>query len=255
MKIITEIELRDRYKKEPFTTYTLAYSDKLTPAASQFLSERRITVVHANCTIPQDKALLQDKALKEPDEGYLSLADGAVLKEKPEYLTHLRGKTLIPKNHPRIIFRGKVDSVEAQLTDIIVEIGQLEMEELKNDLGRILEYLRKLLRAEVTDEALPFIEFNGWSEADIREYSQKPQNYFGVKHFFPGPELGKIMAKLNLVRTALRELELAAVDAFYDSKTGRIEREDIILALNRLSSLVYVIMCRRMKEQSASERG
>ena len=51
------------------------------------------------------------------------------------------------------------------------------------------------------------------------------------------------MAHLNLVRTQVRETELAAVEAFFDPTKGP-EREDILTALNRLSSAVYVMMCR-----------
>jgi ethanolamine utilization cobalamin adenosyltransferase len=49
------------------------------------------------------------------------------------------------------------------------------------------------------------------------------------------------MAQLNILRTQVRELELMAMDAFYVGE-GKVEREDIIQALNRLSSLIYVLM-------------
>ena len=45
MKVITESELRDIYKKSPFTSFDLPSGMKLTPAASQFLSERKIKVL------------------------------------------------------------------------------------------------------------------------------------------------------------------------------------------------------------------
>ena len=51
------------------------------------------------------------------------------------------------------------------------------------------------------------------------------------------------MAHLNMVRTQVRETELAAVEAFFDPTEG-LQREDIIKALNRMSSAVYVMMCR-----------
>ena len=45
MKVITEIDLRDKYRKEPFDTFTVVYPERLTPAALQFLSERRIKII------------------------------------------------------------------------------------------------------------------------------------------------------------------------------------------------------------------
>ncbi len=42
MKFITEDDLRDLYKKEPFTEYEIAPGIKLTPGARQFLADRQI---------------------------------------------------------------------------------------------------------------------------------------------------------------------------------------------------------------------
>lgn len=45
MKFITELELRDLYKKEHFTTYHVDSEVRLTPGARQFLADRRINMV------------------------------------------------------------------------------------------------------------------------------------------------------------------------------------------------------------------
>lgn len=42
MRYITEMDLRDLYYEEPFTTYYLATDNRLTPGARQFLTDRRI---------------------------------------------------------------------------------------------------------------------------------------------------------------------------------------------------------------------
>ena len=42
MRYITEMDLRDLYHEEPFTTYYLAADNRLTPGARQFLTDRRI---------------------------------------------------------------------------------------------------------------------------------------------------------------------------------------------------------------------
>lgn len=44
MRYITEMDLRDLYHEEPFTTYYLAADNRLTPGARQFLTDRRIPV-------------------------------------------------------------------------------------------------------------------------------------------------------------------------------------------------------------------
>ena len=44
MKFITEEDLRDLYRKEPFTAYALEPESRLTPGARQFLSDRGINM-------------------------------------------------------------------------------------------------------------------------------------------------------------------------------------------------------------------
>ena len=34
---------------------------------------------------------------------------------KPEHMTHLRGEELVFKDHPRIAFRGAIDSLESEI--------------------------------------------------------------------------------------------------------------------------------------------
>ncbi len=48
MKFITENELRTRYSKEPFESFILSDSFKLTPGARQFLNDFRIRTVSEN---------------------------------------------------------------------------------------------------------------------------------------------------------------------------------------------------------------
>lgn len=232
MKVITEIELRELYKKKPFDSYHLVYPEKLTPSACQFLNEKRIKVI-------DDKIPGKERA----SQGFIILDSKRTVMEKPEEFTHLKGSTLVLKNHKRIKFRGRVDSLEANFINTIVECRAKGHIDLADDLNKIFEYIKGIIRAEVLGEPLSFIDFNGWSAKDIREYSHYPEKHFGVKHFVPDPKYGKIMALVNILRTEVRELEVYAVDAFYNEKETTIDRLDIILALNRLSSLIYIIMC------------
>ena len=257
MRVITEIDLRDKYKKEPFESFTLVPPNRFTPSALQFLSERKIKIIEVKegQNLGMDRVNSNNKELqktsvimplREPEKGYLLLDSGQTVEEKPEAYTHLKGKFLVPKNHKRIRFRGQLDKLEAIFVDTIVELQSTGLQELVNDLMSIFEYAKKIMRAEVLVEELPFIEFRGWSDGDIREYSHYPDKYFGVKHFVPDPKYGKIIAKLNLLRAQIRELEIAAVDAFYNEENKSVERTDIIMALNRMSSLLYIIMCQYM---------
>lgn len=253
MKVITEMDLRDLYRKEPFEVYTLVHPARLTPAAFQFLTERRIRIIEEKQGVSgtnreggiqaETKNKLSPVMMKEPEKGYLLMDSGKVVEEKPESHTHLKGRKLVPKNHKRIKFRGKLDILEANFINVIVDSQMSGLKELTENLTKIFEFTKKIMRAEVLDEPLEFIDFKGWSDADIREYSHYPDKYFGVSHFTPDPKFGKLMANINILRSMVRELEVTAIDAFYNEDSKTVEREDIILALNRLSSLIYIIMC------------
>ena len=52
--------------------------------------------------------------------------------------------------------------------------------------------------------------------------------------------LGSRVIDINYLRALSRECELSAVDAFY--KEGKVERLDMLKALNRLSSILYLMM-------------
>ena len=56
---------------------------------------------------------------------------------------------------------------------------------------------------------------------------------------------------LNKVRCAVRNAELAAVRAFYDDN-GSCLRPDILILLNRMSSMVYILMIR---QKAAKHKG
>lgn len=250
MKVITEIELRDLYRKKPFESFTVHSPEKLTPAAAQFLTERRIRIIEDGGTgskAVQDKPASPEvtvkPVIKDPDKGYILMDSLEVVETKPEAYTHLRGKRLVPKNNKRIKFRGMVDTLEACFINTIVDVQGAGYSELTKDLNLIFEYTRKIMRAEVLDETLEFIDFKGWNDEDIREYSHYPDKYFGVKHFSPDPKYGRVMASLNYLRTQVRQTEIAAVDAFYDREAKTVSRQDIIMALNRMSSLMYILMC------------
>ena len=261
MKVITEIDLRDKYKNEPFDTYTLVYPQRFTPSALQFLSERKIKIIEINegqNGTPDEASKNNNSSqksfvtipIKEPDKGYLLLDSKEVVQEKPEEYTHLKGKSLVPKSHKRIRFRGQLDKLEAVFIDTIIEVQSSGFRELISDLTLIFEYTKKIMRAEVLEEELPFIDFKGWSDKDIREYSHYPDKYFGVKHVSPDPRYGKIVAKLNLLRVQIRELEITAVETFFSGEASLNEgnsnkdeskikgRADIILALNRMRLMV-----------------
>lgn len=62
-----------------------------------------------------------------------------------------------------------------------------------------------------------------------------------MTHFMPDYTMGNAVIRLNKIRTMVRETELAL--AFKEADYS-IKRPDIIQALNRLSSLFWILMFR-----------
>ena len=213
--------VRDNIRnREGKRVFYLGRGDQLTSAARDYLQKERIAILPA------------EQAKKERWQRL----DGSFVEEKPEHLTHLNGQFLVPKDHPRICFRGKLDTLEAELI-----LCQLQEPELATRLGEILALSRQVMACDVLEKPLQWDKLCGLTEEEQRRRSHFPQEYYGQPHFMPGGEDGMTIARLNALRTAVREAELAAVTAFQD-REGLPTRPDILRAMNRMSSMLYILM-------------
>jgi len=159
---------------------------------------------------------------------------------KLPHQTRLIGNTLVDKSHPRIILRGKLDSLQAQ-----VVLAQCDLETIGADpellaaLQDLLELLREIARCEALDQPMIRGSLFGLTFAEVQDQSHNSACYFGVATMtLPERRFGRTYALLNCLRTAVRETEVIAVSAF------GADRQDLVTALNRLSSGVHVLMCR-----------
>ena len=91
------------------------------------------------------------------------------------------------------------------------------------------------------EEKLQWDKLCGLTEAEQRKRSHFPQDYYGQPHFTPAAADGAPIARLNRARCAAREAELAAAEAFAD-REGNPTRPDLLRALNRMSSMLYILM-------------
>lgn len=203
--------------------YYLGKGDQLTSSARDWLRRERIEILPAEQAKPQRYRLLS----------------GGYTEEKPEHMTHLNGETLVPKTHPRILFRGKMDTLESELL-----LCQLSDSTLEAPVGEILGLARKIIRCDVLEEELKWDTLCGLTESQQRKRSHFPQEYYGQPHFMPSFADGMVIAQLNRARCVAREAELAAVKAFSD-REGNLTRQDIPQALNRMSSMLYLLMIQK----------
>ena len=155
---------------------------------------------------------------------------------KPENMTHLNAQELVEKTHPRIKFRGAVDLLEGE---ILLAVAQCPGQE--KALGEVLDLARRLIRCDVLNEPVGEFLLGGMDEDQLRKRSHRPQEYYGVAHFMPSASDSRALLVINRLRSLTRQVELAAVEAFP-------QRQDMVQALNRMSSYLYVIMVQMKKE-------
>jgi ethanolamine utilization cobalamin adenosyltransferase len=161
---------------------------------------------------------------------------------KKEHKTSLSGGEMVDKTHPTVEFRGRIDSLCALVVELQILGERQGLSSLVEELGEVLDKLYDILSCEVSGKACDELFLWGMGGDEIRERSHHPERYFGIGHIRPHYTMGVVASGLNALRTQTRETELSACRAFSDpSSTDDANRADIIKALNRLSSAVYIL--------------
>jgi ethanolamine utilization cobalamin adenosyltransferase len=150
-------------------------------------------------------------------------------REKPEHMTHLNSRELVSKTHPRIAYRGKLDTLEAEILLCLKEEAMP-----RQTLEEMLDFCRSLMRADVLAEPVEERKLHGLTEAQLRHRSHDPKRYYGTDHILPEASDSLCLLKLNRLRALIRETELLSYHAFP-------KRTDLHRALNRLSSLCWIL--------------
>lgn len=219
--LYTKDAVRDNIRnREGKRVFYLGKGDQLTSDARDFLSRERIEILPA----------------EQAKQEIYRLLGGGYVTEKPEHMTHLNAQVLVPKTHPRIAFRGAMDTLEAELL-----LSRQEAPAFDKQLGEILSLARKILRWDVLEEKAEDGPLCGMTMDEIRLRSHRPQDFYGQPHFMPDAKDGRALLQVNRARCAARTAELAAAAAFSD-REGNPTRVDILRAMNRISSMLYLIM-------------
>ena len=227
MALFTEQAVRANIRvRDGKRVFYLGSHDQLTPSARQWLSHERVEIIPAG-TLPKEQT-------------YTTLF-GGVLHEKPEHMTHLYGNVLVFKDHPRIVFRGMLDTLEAETLLCQKTAHQEGYTALPAALQQVLDFVRRLIPCDVLNEPVGEVSFGGMTPGQLREHSHYPQKYYDTPHFMPDYTMPQTMLALNHLRTVVRRTELAAYRAFR-TEDGAVTRDDVILALNRLSSYLWILM-------------
>ena len=171
--------------KDGQRVFYLGKGHQLTSDARDWLSTERIPILPGESARPDQYRML----------------NGGVLTEKPEHMTHLNAEFLVPKTHPRIAFRGCMDSLEAAL----LLAAEAADGSIRTQLEEALAYARYLLGQEVLEQPIVCKALGGLDEKQLRERSHRPQDFYGKPHFMPSPQDGKPLLLVNAARCKARE--------------------------------------------------
>ncbi len=218
MNFLTEEDIRSR-QVQAGGVLVLQGHERLTPSATEFALQQRITV--------QQGAGGTEEATSCPH-----LEPCTVNTE----MTLLEADVQVPKNHPSIIMRGKLDTLLAQ---IILTQTQFDPKDrkpvfLKECLADLQEWALLILQGEVTGQRVCAKGMGGMDIPTLYLISREPKKFLGIDHLVAHAAMGGNVALLNWLRALVRETEIVAVNCS--------KNMDVLCSLNRLSSAIYVLM-------------
>ena len=248
---ITEAWLRANHTLSEGAEIHLPADSRLTPSARELLESRHLRIKFID---EQGRLFVDDEQQQpQPVHGLTSsdehpqacceLCRQPVAK-KPDTLTHLSAEKMVAKSDPRLAFRAVLDSTIALAVWLQIELA----EPWQPWLADIRSRLGNIMRADALGEPLACQAIVGLSDEDLHRLSHQPLRYLDHDHLVPEASHGRDAALLNLLRTKVRETETVAAQVFI-TRSFEVLRPDILQALNRLSSTVYVMMILSVTKQ------
>jgi ethanolamine utilization protein EutL len=217
-------------------------------AAARAFAEAIVDVCRAPRGRPLDVPAAAPALAIDPNGKYRALDTGERFAAKPDHLTHLfDDASLVPKTHPRIVARGKLDLLQSAILDAQAAADAENARTLVGELGELLELARALVGAEVTGKPAPPVRLFGLGDDEVRDATHHTYELYGVPFMYPDVRQGPVVAKLSLARAIAREAEVAITAAFPPETGGPAAppaRADLAHVLNRISSALYLCACK-----------
>lgn len=241
---ITEAWLRANHTLSEGAEIHLPADSRLTPSARELLESRHLRIKFLD---EQGRLFVDDEQQQpQPVHGLTSRETHPAaccelcrqtIAKKPDAMTHLTADKIVAKSDPRLGFRAALDSAIALAVWLQIELA----ERWQPWLADIRSRLGNIMRADAMEEPLAAQSIVGLNEDQLHQLSHQPLRYLDHDHLVPEASHGRDVALLNLLRTKVRETEILAAQVFI-SRHFDARRPDILQALNRLSSAVYVMM-------------
>lgn len=213
MKFITEDDLRDLYRKAPFTEYVIEPGTRITPGARQFLADRQIF-------LPDEEPVLTGRNIS-----LQASKPGKPAKEKTAYSKRLG---------------VKMKSVETLFLLIAEELLSRDILLAQKIIGlkKCFTDIRKAIDGGTLCQSLTCEGCTGIKEDN---FSQDLGDCFEITEFHIQLGKGKEIISLHRLRCSLREMQLDIEEAFEncndtkqcDEVTGKVNQ-----IINTLSQMI-----------------
>ena len=153
--------------------------------------------------------------------------------------TQLDADYFVPKTHPRIELRGRIDALHALLQMAAhQENSGPNAAWVRTALRDLIEYAKELGSAEFHLRPAHPIRINGLNGETLNRLSHHPEQ-LGLEHGFIAPDSATLTHWLNIVRTAARATELDAWNQV--SGPEDVSFQSIALGFNLMSSTLYYL--------------
>lgn len=257
--IVTESELREQLRRpELGAVVHVPAGAVLTPAARDFVArwklELRDVEVAPDPPVAADWQVPSRFPVVVEGDVPSCVTCGTPVARKPAHVTQLDPRFFAVKTDARIRLRGRLDTLQAWCLLAGSRALALDRPELAGHLDILAAYCRELLSAEYHLRAPGPLELAGLDADTLHAASHDPLGAVGIDHALPAIEHPELLHWCNLLRCQVREVEIAALEAFPPEHHPGTEGGAVAQAVNRLSSAVYYLVL-LLAAESASVDG
>ena len=208
MKFITEEELRDIYKKEPFTNYELMPETRLTPWARQFLTDRGIDLYGVG--ISTDKIVVAESTDKN----------------------HWKMKKLINR-------LKSIDSLFLLISEETIERDVFLAQDILK-LGKQFSTIGQDIQSKGKAEKIFHKEC---SSICFDNCNNDIEDCFDINELHMRLEKGREILKLHHLRCEIREVESIVREVYEGNDKEHMRCEEIIGQVNQVINCLSQVIC------------
>ena len=216
MKFITENDLRDLNRKEPFTTYEIEFGARLTPGARQYLSDLRVDISdNDSCTKKNIVNVKQSPASPEKKNNW----------KKKKLHNKMKSTQAL------FLFAGR------ELLSSDVFLAQKVI-----NLGKQFSCIKNAMEGKGSAENLVLTECSG---INADNFSDDLDDCFEITEFHMQLEKGREIIVLHRLRCDLREIEPYVLELYENSDDENVmcAGKEVIGKVNQIVNTLSQMIC------------